>query len=182
MTRLLEDVLVIGKAEAGKLEFSPEPLDLEQFCGSLVDEMQLSAKTRHQLTLIHRGPGGAVTMDAKLLRQILTNLLYNAIKYSPDGGSIELEVTCEGDQALFRVADHGIGIPPAAHAHLFETFHRAENVGSIPGTGLGMAIVKKSVDLHRGTIEFSSEVGVGTVFVVRLPTQLDALFLEANGA
>lgn len=182
MTRLLEDVLVIGKAEAGKLEFTPGLLDLEQFCCSLVDELQLGAGTRHRLTLIQRAPCRAVTMDAKLLRQILTNLLSNAIKYSPAGGSIELEVTCQGHEAVFRIADQGIGIPLAAHAHLFETFHRADNVGSIPGTGLGMAIVKNSVDLHRGTIEFSSEVGVGTVFVVRLPAQCDAPLLEANGS
>jgi len=169
MTGLLEDVLTIGRADAGKIEFQPAPLDVREFCCHLVEELQLSAGTRHTLRLMIEGAAWPAALDVKLLRQILTNLLSNAIKYSPDGGDVSLHVTHEPAFVVFQVVDHGLGIPAAAQAHLFETFHRADNVGGIPGTGLGMAIVKKSVDLHQGTIEFESAVGVGTTFVVRLP-------------
>ena len=108
-------------------------------------------------------------MDEKLLRHILANLLSNAIKYSPQGGAVQLELDCQAGQAFFRVQDQGIGIPLEAQGRLFDTFHRAENVGNIPGTGLGMSIVKKSVDLHGGTISFTSQVGVGTTFTVVIP-------------
>ena len=170
MTGLLDDVLIIGKADAGKQEFKPERLDLEQFCRDLIEELQLSAGARHSITLLSQALCTGVVVDSKLLRQILTNLLANAIKYSPAGGSVELEIACQDNEILLRVVDHGIGIPPAAQAHLFETFHRADNVGNIPGTGLGLAIVKRSVDLHQGTIECTSELGLGTVFTIRLPS------------
>lgn len=169
MTGLLEDVLIIGRADAGKIEFQPAPLDVQEFCCHLVEELQLGAGTRYTLRLLIDEAPRPVALDVKLLRQILTNLLSNAIKYSPAGGDVSLHVTHEPAFIVFRVVDHGLGIPPAAQAHLFETFHRADNVGDIPGTGLGMAIVKKSVDLHQGTIEFESAVGVGTTFVIRLP-------------
>ncbi len=172
MTGLLEDVLIIGRADAGKVEFKPASLDLGRFCGDLIEELQLSAGAKYLLHLACDGPCEAVALDVKLLRQILTNLLSNAIKYSPDGGEVGLTVICDEAGVVFRVEDHGLGIPAAAQPHLFDTFHRAENVGSIPGTGLGLAIVKKSVDLHHGAIGFESAVGVGTTFIVRLPNAL----------
>jgi len=108
-------------------------------------------------------------MDENLLRHILTNLLSNAIKYSPQGGEVLLTLICQADQAIFRVQDRGIGIPPEDQARLFDTFHRAGNVRNIPGTGLGLAIVKRSVDAQGGTIRVESQVGVGTTVTVTLP-------------
>jgi len=108
-------------------------------------------------------------MDEYLLQRIRTNLLSNAIKYSPDGGEVLFALTCAAGQAIFQVQDHSLGIPPEEKAQLFDTFHRAGNVRGIPGTGLGLAIVKRSVDLHGGAIQVTSEIGVGTTFVVRLP-------------
>ncbi len=170
MTRLLEDILILGRVEAGRLTFSPAPLDLAQFCRGMMEELQLGAGAGYALEFTHEGDDGPVRMDEKLLRQILTNLLSNAIKYSPAGGPIRLAVRCAGGQATFEVADRGIGIPADAQARLFEMFHRAQNVGAIPGTGLGLAIVKKSVELHQGTITCASAVGQGTTFTVTLPT------------
>jgi PAS domain S-box-containing protein len=169
MTRLLDDVLIIGRADAGRLEFSPAPLDLDQFCRDLVEEMQLNASARHTIKFSNHGVTRTLMLDEKLLRQILGNLLSNAIKYSPGGGSIEFDIDERRTAVVFTVADHGIGIPPEAQPRLFETFHRARNVGKIQGTGLGLAIVKKSVDMHRGTITFDSQIGVGTTFRVTLP-------------
>lgn len=170
MTQLLEDVLTIGKAEAGKLKFEPSPIDLVAFCRDLVESMQINVQ-HHQINYVVVGDCIDARMDEKLLGHILTNLLSNAIKYSPAGGCIQFELICDRQSAIFRIQDQGIGIPPEDTEHLFESFGRASNVGTLPGTGLGLAIVKKCVDLHQGNVAVESEVGVGTTFIVTLPLQ-----------
>jgi PAS domain S-box-containing protein len=180
MSRLLEDVLILGRADAGRLEFKPAGLDLVAFCRGLVEELRTIAEPNHWLQFAPGALAAEAQVDAKLLRQILTNLLANAIKYSPAGGAVRLTLSVQAGWATFQVQDEGIGIPEEAQGRLFETFHRANNVGTIPGTGLGLAIVKKAVDLHRGTIAVASQVsrqaggqaGHGTVVTVRLPTQV----------
>jgi len=169
MTTMLDEVLVLGRAESGKLDFNPAPIDLEWFCRTLADEFQLSAGEAYNLNFEFKNGCQEPNLDESLLRHILTNLLSNAIKYSPTGGMIDFSVTCDGGQVAFRVADHGIGIPPEGQTRLFETFYRANNVGSIQGTGLGLSIVKRAVDLHHGTIMFDSVPDCGTTFVVKLP-------------
>ncbi len=176
MTKLLEDILTLGKAEAGKLEFKPVPIELEQFCRELAEEMQITDENKHRINFLSKGAIADAIMDEKLLRHILSNLLSNAIKYSPEGSTVYFELTCLGNGAeekspvaMFRIQDEGIGIPPEDKPRLFETFHRATNVGTIPGTGLGLAIVKRAVDLHGGEIAVESEVGAGTRFTVTLP-------------
>ena len=168
MSQLLNDVLLIGKAEVGKLEFNPIELSVAQFCRDLIDEMLLGT-TSHTITFHHLGDGTNAYLDEKLLRHILSNLLSNAIKYSPVGGTVYFDLVCEQGEATFHIQDEGIGIPKADQAQLFNSFHRASNVGTIPGTGLGLAIVKNAVDFHGGKITVESEVGVGTKFVVSLP-------------
>jgi signal transduction histidine kinase len=116
-----------------------------------------------------RGDCTNTYLDEKLLRQILTNLLTNAVKYSPHGSTVRFEIECKKDIAVLRIQDEGIGIPTEDLPELFESFHRASNVGTIPGTGLGLAIVKKSVDLHGGQLAVDSVVGVGTTFTLTLP-------------
>ena len=167
MTQLLNDVLLIGKAEAGKLESNPTLFDLVQFCRDLVNDLQITT-TSHTITFVSQGECHAY-LDQKLLRHILTNLLSNAIKYSPTSADIRLELNCQPQTAVFRVQDRGIGIPATDQTQLFDTFQRASNVGTISGTGLGLAIVKKAVDLQHGNITFESKVGVGTTFIVSLP-------------
>jgi signal transduction histidine kinase len=108
-------------------------------------------------------------MDEKLLRQILENLLSNAMKYSSSGSRVEFTLSYLETQVVFQIRDRGIGIPNEDQQRLFETFHRATNVGTIAGTGLGLAIVKKCVDIHQGQIAVESEIGVGTTFTVTLP-------------
>ena len=169
MTDLLNDVLVIGRAEAGKLDLRPAPLDLLKFCQELMEELQLTTGNQHTLTFASVGECVQAHMDENLLRHILINLLSNAIKYSPQGGEVLFTLICQADQAIFRVQDQGIGIPPEDQARLFDTFHRASNVRNIPGTGLGLAIVKRSVDAQGGTIRVESQVGAGTTVTVMLP-------------
>ena len=173
LVELLNDVLIIGQAEAGKLEFNPEPLDLVQFCCSLVEDLQLSAGSKHTISFSCQYPELECCLDEKVLRHILTNLLSNAIKYSPTGSKVNFELACQNGQAIFQIQDFGIGIPEEDQQHLFESFHRAKNVVNIPGTGLGLAIVKRSVDLCGGEISFKSEVGVGTTFIVTIPLYKD---------
>jgi len=168
MTGLLDDVLLIGKADAGKLEFNPSSLDLIEFCRELVEGMQITT-TAHRIIFRTQGDCANAYMDEKLLRQVLANLLSNAIKYSPRGGSVYFDLAAQQRTVVFRIQDEGIGIPGGDRDQLFHSFHRASNVGNISGTGLGLAIVKKSVDLHCGQIYVKSEVGVGTIFMVKMP-------------
>ena len=168
MTGLLSDVLLIGKAEAGKLEFNPTLLDVTKFCRELVEEMQLTTDA-HTITFCSQGECVDAYMDEKLLLHILSNLLSNAIKYSPQGGTIRLDLIYKLGEVIFQIQDEGIGIPKVDQAQLFDSFQRASNVGTISGTGLGLAIVKRSVDVHGGQIRVESEVEVGTAFMVTLP-------------
>ena len=181
MTELLNDVLLLGKADAGQLKLNPIKIDLYQFCKELVEEISLSCQT-HQIVFNIGSSGGCgqkldetlndchvVCLDEKMLRHIVNNLLSNAIKYSPDSDKVIFDLHCQARQAVLRIQDFGIGVPPSEIDRLFDSFHRADNVGSIPGTGLGLPIVKRSVDLLGGTIDVDSQVNVGTTFTVTLP-------------
>lgn len=169
MVQLLDDILTINRAETGKLEFNPKPLRLEKLCLLCVEEMQLSAGSEHQITFHCPQPGVRVNLDEKLMRSIMANLLSNAIKYSPQGGDVKVSLEFLADHILLEIIDQGIGIPPDYLKQLFEPFHRGQNVRRIPGTGLGLVVVKKCVDLHHGQINLSSEIDVGTTVRVTLP-------------
>ena len=167
MTDLLEDVLSVGRADAGKLRCNPEPVELQGLCQEIIADLGL--QQTHAVQLSVGEVGEQIFLDRKLVRQILRNLLANAIKYSPEGEGVEIDVTRHDGAVRFRVADNGIGIPGEDLAHLFEPFHRAGNVGKIPGHGLGLPITRGAVKAHGGTIAVESEVGRGTTFVVELP-------------
>ena len=171
MTNLLNDVLIVGKAEAGKLECNPASLDLVKYCISLIEELQIN-QPESEIIFNCKDESIQAYMDEKLLRQILSNLLSNAIKYSSGISTINFELNCQNHQAIFQIQDQGIGIPPEDLPHLFESFHRAKNVENIQGTGLGLVIVKKCVEIAQGDINVTSELGHGTIFTVRLPLNL----------
>jgi PAS domain S-box-containing protein len=169
MTELLNDVLLIGKVEFGKTDLNLTPVDLIKFCRELVGEIQLSAGGKHTIEFISKSQDANAYVDKKLLRQILTNLLSNAVKYSPEGSLVHFELSCQDAEAIFKIRDEGIGIPLEDQHKIFESFHRASNAKNITGTGLGLAVVKQSVDIHGGKIAASSEIGVGSTFTVTLP-------------
>jgi PAS domain S-box-containing protein len=179
LTQLVNDILTISKIESAKQEFNPAWLDLEKYCSELVEELQLTIGSQHNLVFTSYGCDSLATqeltsmssayMDEKLLRYIIGNLLSNAIKYSPKGSTVRFDLACHQDKAIVRIQDEGIGITPEDQQHLFESFHRGSNVGTISGTGLGLAIVKRAVDLHGGQIAVASEIGVGTTFTATLP-------------
>jgi PAS domain S-box-containing protein len=169
MNTMIEDVLIIGKAEAGALQFEPKPVNLDELCHKVVEELRGGVAKQHVIRFEHQFQRGSLNLDEKLLRHILTNLLSNAVKYSATGSTVLLQLSERDGEALVEVADQGIGIPVEDQARMFESFHRASNVGSRQGTGLGLVIVKKAVELHGGTISIESKVGEGTRISVRLP-------------
>ncbi|HEY9829708.1 MAG TPA: PAS domain S-box protein [Stenomitos sp.] len=172
MRQMLDDILTINRAETGRLEFAPTRLELNAFCQQMLQEMRIYATSSHTLAFSSQSEAEWALMDDKLLRYILSNLLSNAVKYSPQGGEIELEIIRSPEGILFKVYDTGIGIPLSDQPHLFEAFHRGANVESIPGSGLGLTVAKKCVELHGGRITFTSEVGVGTTFTVMIPIEI----------
>jgi len=169
MTYLLDDVLMIGKAEAGKLEVQFSFLNMPNLVSQLVDEVQQGSSSHLVEVIWTNEARKEIYSDEKLIRNILINLLTNAIKFSPEAERVQL--TLGGDRDFFeiKVKDRGIGIPAHDLDKLFQSFQRGSNVGSIDGTGLGLSIVKKAVDLLEGTIAVNSQEEKGTEFIVRLP-------------
>ncbi|MHC5725528.1 MAG: hybrid sensor histidine kinase/response regulator [Nostoc sp.] len=170
MAQLLDEVSFIGQADSAKLGCELLSLDLEAFCHQLVEEVRLMADEK-DVTLVFASFGqlGETLWDKSLLRHILSNLLSNAIKYSLSGGRVRFELMGQEKTVIFQIQDWGIGIPQEDQKRLFQPFQRAENVGRIPGTGMGLAIAKKCVEAHGGEILVNSQVGVGTTFTVTLP-------------
>jgi PAS domain S-box-containing protein len=169
MIQLLDDILTINRAETGKLEFNPKEIDLEIFCLNLVEEIRLSMNNQHHIIFTSPSQGLTAYLDEKLLRSIITNLLSNALKYSPQGSNINFNLDGDNNHIILRIKDQGIGITNEDKKRLFEPFHRGKNVRNIPGTGLGLVVVKKCVELHSGTINVQSEIGLETTFTVTLP-------------
>jgi len=180
MTELLDDVLAFGRAEAGHQPCVRERFDLAGLCRELAAEV--SGGRSEAVRLSFTGLERPVSLDPKLARQVVRNLLANAVKYSPNGDVVECEVARRDETVVIRVADHGIGISPQDQRHLFEPFHRGENVGKIQGSGLGLAITKKAVEAHGGTITVESVVGKGTTFTVELRGAAEEGGAAENGA
>jgi signal transduction histidine kinase len=171
LSDLVENVLTISRGEAGKIEFRPESTNVQQLCQRLVERFKAMSEETHMIKFSTIGDRVQASVDPKLLEHILSNLLSNAIKYSPAGGSVFLEFTANTNELGFRIKDEGIGISEADQQHLFEAFHRGENVGNIKGTGLGLSIIKQFVELHGGTINLESEVNKGTMVIVTIPSR-----------
>lgn len=180
MVELLNDVLIIGRAQAGQLRFKPERVGLEAFCRRIIVEIETSIGGGYEFDFSVSGTSETRWLDPKLLRHVLYNLLSNAVKYSSPNSVVTFELIYEHDQTVLRITDEGIGIPEADLPRLVETFHRAGNVGVRSGTGLGLAIVKQSVDLHGGTITCDTQEGVGTTFTVTLPIATHEVYAERN--
>jgi two-component system, OmpR family, sensor histidine kinase VicK len=168
LLELLDNLLILGKADANKLTVQRKKVDLEKFCQELIEKLELGSKNS-RIVLVNQCQENVWKIDIKLLDHILNNLLSNALKYSPIEPPIYLRLSQEQDTLRFEVEDQGIGILLEDQKHLFELFHRGKNVGNIPGNGLGLAIVKKSVEIYGGSVMVSSEAGVGTIFKVNLP-------------
>lgn len=171
MIVLLDDILTIGRLDTGRMPFQPEEVDLAELCRSLISNMRLRDDDARRVLYKPDIKCKTVYADPRLFGEIVTNLLHNAVKYSPQGGIVRCELSCAGGYATLRVSDEGIGIQREDLPNIFETFYRGGNSGDISGTGLGLSIVRRSVELHRGTIEVQSAPERGTTFNVKLPIE-----------
>src|SRR5262249_11776726 len=155
--------------DAGKMEFKPAVLDLGVFCRRLVGEVNSATDKRCPIELMLDSESLKACADSSLLEHIFTNLLSNAVKYSEPGATVRFNVRREGAEAVCVVSDQGIGIPDADQTSIFRAFQRGGNVGDRPGTGLGLMLVKRCVELHGGKVKIDSKLARGTTVIVRLP-------------
>lgn len=182
LLQMLDDMLVIAEMDEGHLSFKPELVDVAALAEKLVQEARLIHGQTHEI-LFRCDVAAPLWLDPKLLRHILTNLVSNAVKYSPPATIVTIELTEQRDGVHLCVADQGIGIPQDAVEHLFDPFYRAANARGAKGTGLGLTIVKQAVDLHEGKIAVTDNDGRGTRFLITFPrqTQFGGLTHEDSG-
>jgi len=169
MTCMLEDVLNTGRLEANSIQFNPEPLNLDQFALDLLQSERQLDLQKQRIDFHTNGSSRRYWLDKWLLEVIIRNLLSNAIKYTPADKAIRFTITYTDEDIRLMVADEGPGIPEADQAHIFDPFYRAKPVENIPGTGLGLFMVHRAVQLHGGTIHLESNITQGTVITVHIP-------------
>ena len=175
---LVDDMLFASQSQAKAEVFQPCLLDPEHFFSEIIEERRVAASTNHRIELNVQEDTAGFWGDRNVLRQLFGNLLSNAIKYSPHGGVIAIDVAGSGDRVSVSISDSGIGIPKSDVATLFQSFSRGSNVGTISGTGLGMAIVKSCVDMHDGQVSVDSKEGKGTRVTIDLPKQASSVVAE----
>ena len=171
LENMVDDVSALSRAGADSLDVNvhTEKIDMVDFCRDIAANTQMLAADTHRIRFEGETPCPNLLGDKKLLRQALTNLINNAVKYSANGTTIHFELSHDDHNIYIRIQDEGIGIPEADQANLFEPFHRAENVGTRQGTGLGLAVTKHAIEMHDGGITFHSVEGQGTTFDITLP-------------
>lgn len=169
LNNLLTGVLFFGKSDDDKLEFKPKKI----FSGAFVKELLDVVKAGIENNVVIKSEIGdlpkTITSDPELLYQILENLLSNAVKYSKDGNQVDFKMNFEDNKLQAIISDKGIGIPKSEQSQLYDRFFRAKNVGIVQGSGLGLSIVKKCLEILEGEITFESEIDKGTVFHVTIP-------------
>jgi signal transduction histidine kinase len=167
LTGILNDFLSLSRIEEGKIYNVPTTFSLGPFVRSIVEEMQGYLKVGQIIHYQHEGYPDQVTLDKQLFKNITLNLLSNASKYSNEGKNIYLTTQLTPENIILQVQDEGIGIPEADQTHIFTPFFRAQNATNYEGTGLGLNIVKRYVDIMLGTLSYQSTLQVGTTFTVQ---------------
>jgi two-component system, OmpR family, sensor kinase len=174
MSRMVDDLLLLARADYGNLTIEMSEIDLDTVVGDVFKEARILAKDRNLLVRIHQIEPVRLKGNADRLKQLLLNLIGNAIKFTPDGGQIGLALRHTGDEAILQVTDTGIGIEAEDISHIFDRFYQADTsrarITNTGGAGLGLSIAKWIVEAHGGTIDVKSTPGVQTTFTVRLPT------------
>ena len=172
MTDILNDTLSISRLEEGKITASPEMFNIVEFSRQVVQELQSVAKEEQQIHYHHKGDE-FVFLDHKFLRNIYFNLISNAVKFSPEHSIVEVSSEVKDSMVEIRIKDNGLGIPEEDQEHLFERFFRARNATNIQGTGLGLNIVMRYVELMYGSIQFESQLEQGTTFIIKIPNIIE---------
>jgi len=168
LTDILNDFLSLDKLEQGKVEVEKELVDMKEFVEGILEEMNENLKEGQKINYDHEGEN-EIFQDRKIIRSIMLNLVSNAVKYSGENDEITLKTNVADHQITFTVKDQGIGIPSEEQNHMFTKFFRAKNALNIKGTGLGLTIVKRYVELLDGEISFTSSMDTGTTFIVKFP-------------
>jgi PAS domain S-box-containing protein len=168
LTEILNDFLSLEKLEEGVTRCNPERFDFAKLVNDLCEDMRNSVNAGQTITVNYKGDN-EIFLDRQLLKNALLNLVSNAIKYSPENKPIAVNVTVAPGIVTVEIIDNGIGIPAEDQPNVFERFYRAKNSGNIQGTGLGLNIVKKYVELMNGTISFVSTYNEGSTFKVEIP-------------
>lgn len=171
LTAILNDFLSLGKLEEGRIEVSYESVNIGEFLNEIEEQIGAMLKDGQHLVVYCDTAVTDMISDPRMLRNIFYNLISNASKYSEPGKKIYISCTTTGGRVRFEFRDEGIGIPDDDQRHMFERFFRASNAGNIQGTGLGLNIVRRYIELLRGTISFTSRSGHGTTFTVELPVE-----------
>ncbi len=171
LTDILNEFLSLGRIEEGKVDVKPDTFDLTEFISGIINEMNVLLKPNQNIQYTHIG-SPITYSDSNLLKHVVVNLLSNAIKFSPENSIINIESKIENDITQLQIIDQGIGIPNSDQVHLFERFFRATNVTNIQGTGLGLHIVGRYVDLLKGNIKYSSELEKGSTFTIEYPSKI----------
>ncbi|MBE2267814.1 MAG: hybrid sensor histidine kinase/response regulator [Anaerolinea sp.] len=171
LLQMLDDMLAVAEMEHGHLKYRPQPVDIGAFMRDVIDEFRLIYSDQYTF-VFEEAHSGLIESDPRLLRQILNNLISNAVKYSPSGSTVTARLQGSDSGLQVHIVDQGIGIPEEDQAHLFDAFYRAENVRDAKGSGLGLTIVREAVTLCGGEIHVLSEVGRGSIFTVELPIAL----------
>lgn len=169
LTSVLNDFLSLSKLEAGKIEYLPKEVNLFDYAHGIIEELQPLCQEGQQIKHHHDGNGAIVNIDPHIVKNVLNNLISNAVKYSPAGKDVELRTSLKENMVNIEVKDHGIGIPLEEQSKMFQKFFRANNARGLKGTGLGLNIVKQYLDLAGGSIDFKSEENAGTTFTVKIP-------------
>ncbi|MEL6268627.1 MAG: PAS domain-containing sensor histidine kinase [Chloroflexota bacterium] len=169
---MVDDVSALSRADSLDVDVHTEKIDIVDFCRDITANAQMIAADTHRIRFMSDANCPLILGDSKLLRQAFTNLINNAIKYSDHGTTVHFELRCKGEEITISIADEGIGIPEADQSNLFEPFHRAKNVGVRQGTGLGLAVTRRAVEMHGGSITFESVENAGTTFTIVLPMVL----------
>lgn len=169
LTRIMDDILELTKIQLGRIEFHPHMDDFDALCCSLIEEFTVIPENVDRLIYSGSGSPVLVLFDPRLMRLVVSNLLSNALKYSPSDQAVDVNLSTDAERLILCIQDRGIGIPPEDLKRLFEPFHRASNVGTIKGTGLGLSIAKEIIEMHGGQITVESKQGEGSTVCLLLP-------------
>jgi signal transduction histidine kinase len=168
MVDLIDDLVFVNRSNSTQAMSQPEPIDLVPYCMNLLNQIARRWEG-HEVVFTTSSRVKTVLLDRRVVHYMLSNLLSNAFKYSPDGREIQLDIQEDGQQIIFTISDQGIGIPDGELDKIFTPLYRASNAHEFTGMGLGLAVVKTSIEGCGGSIRVESTLGEGTTFIVSLP-------------
>ncbi len=171
MNNILNSFLSLEKFDAGKLNYQFKNFKISEIVDEVIFNSRMLIKKGQQIKYTEKAEDLSIYQDEKVIELILSNLIHNAIKYSPENTTIFLDIEQNDDDTIFKIKDTGIGIPEKDQKNIFERYFRAENVTDTEGTGIGLNIVKSHLEKLNGTINFESKEDSGTTFTVSIPNK-----------